>query len=58
MGSAPEEAEAAVRMSRQDFLRLIVQDLDFDSALADGRVQVTGDVTAVRRLLAMARGGA
>jgi hypothetical protein len=49
------DAEAHVRMSPQDFLRLRVADLDRNDAITNGRIKITGDPDALPRLLSMAR---
>lgn len=49
------DAEAVVRMSPQDFLRMLVADLDRNDAIETGRIRVKGDPKALARLLSMAR---
>jgi hypothetical protein len=47
--------EATVRMSPQDFLRMMVSDLAYDDGLRDGRIAVDGDRRAVKQLFGMSR---
>jgi hypothetical protein len=49
------DAEATVRMSPQDFLRMMVRELPYDGGLRDGRIAVDGDARAVQRLFGMSR---
>jgi hypothetical protein len=54
-GSA-RDVEATVQMSPQDFLRLLVSDLDYDDAVASHAITIEGDANAVTRLFGMSRG--
>lgn len=47
-----KRAPAIVRTQPADFLRLITQDLDWDTAIGNGRVEVEGDPDQVARVFA------
>jgi len=49
----PASADVAIRLSPQDFLRVVTRDLDFAASVAAGRIVVEGDAS----LLAAALGG-
>lgn len=53
----PEDADAVVRMTTQDFLRMIVRELPAPRALSEGRMSIDGKPKAAERLLSMLPGG-
>jgi hypothetical protein len=49
---APRTVDATVAMSQQDFLRVMISDLDWDDAAVTGRIRIEGDAAGLGRLLA------
>lgn len=50
--NVPARVDAVVTVGPQDFLRWMTRDLNRPTAIADGRIKISGDATVLWRQLA------